>query len=223
MFKHIFLLFSVVSSVGVCRATISAPMQTATHVVCAPQASTDLVDVITINPNIRLDVRYATKNNFMNTELYSSSRCFLLRCVAEKLSKVQAELETKGFGLKVFDGYRPMPVQRAMWEKVPDERYVSNPAKGGRHTRGTAVDVTLVRFVDGLELEMPTGFDDFTESAWSDRIEGITKEAIKNRSLLQEVMTKHGFEIMTTEWWHFDVAGWRDYPTLECTFDELCI
>lgn len=219
MFKYAFLLLLgfCVYGVGLCENTqLVSP---AKAIACS--ASTDLVDVTAINHNIRLDVRYATKNNFMNTELYSSSRCFLLRFVAEKLSKVQLELEAQGLGLKVFDGYRPMPVQRAMWQKVPDERYVSNPAKGGRHTRGTAVDLTLIRLVDGSELEMPTGFDDFTERAGANATEGICQEAIKNRTLLQEVMTKNGFEIMATEWWHFDVTGWRDYPTLEFTFEAL--
>ena len=185
--------------------------------------TTQLVDIQTVNPNIKLDIRYATSDNFLGFPVYTKAACYLHRDAAIALSAVQEELEGAGLGLKVFDGYRPLHVQQQMWDRVQDERYVSNPAVNkGRHTRGTAVDLTIVDF-DGRELEMPSGFDDFTERAHSD-FQGISEEAKKNRALLKSVMEKHGFEQFPFEWWHFDYAGWKNdekYPPLNLTFDEL--
>jgi D-alanyl-D-alanine dipeptidase len=118
-----------------------------------------------------------------------------------------------GLGLKVWDGFRPMAAQWKFWELVPDERYVSDPRKGGRHTRGTAVDLTLIT-KEGQELLMPSEFDDFSEKAHRDYKEAPL-EAIWNRELLREVMESHGFEGLPSEWWHFDLKGWKDYPPLD--------
>lgn len=185
--------------------------------------STNLVNILTINPRIKLDIRYATKNNFLGFPVYSKEACYLHKDVANAVNKVQMELELCGLTLKIFDGYRPLHVQQVMWDKVKDERYVSNPAKNkGRHTRGTAVDLTLVDST-GKELEMPSEFDDFTEKAHSD-YQKVSFEALKNRELLKLVMEKYGFEQLPTEWWHFDFIGWKDdvkYPPLNYTFEEL--
>src|SRR6185295_14858120 len=118
-------------------------------------------------------------------------RCYLRRFAAERLSAVQTELETMGLGLKVWDGYRPLSVQKQFWALVPDERYVASPVKGSRHNRGAAVDVTLVDRTGG-ELEMPTKFDDFTEAASANA--PCSQMAAENRKLLQRVMKKHGFQ-----------------------------
>ncbi len=184
-------------------------------------ASSDLVDVATVNAGIKLDIRYATNNNFTGKKIYDKARCFLLRFVAEKLDHVHKKLAKRGLGLKVFDGYRPLAAQRKMWVLVPDERYVSNPAKGGRHTRGTTVDVTLVTLADGKEVEMPTPFDDFTERAHADTTEGISPKAIANRSLLRSLMEAEGFIALPTEWWHFDVKDWLAYAPLDLSFEEI--
>lgn len=178
----------------------------------------DLVDLQSVNPRIRIDLRYATADNFVGKAMYRTSKCFLRREVAECLSKVQAELETLGLGLKVWDGYRPLSVQKEFWKLVPDERYVASPVKGSRHNRGAAVDLTLVDR-DGRELEMPTKFDDFTENAGA--FAPCSESAAENRKLLQRVMKAHGFEILPTEWWHFDAAGWERYEVLDLSFEEV--
>lgn len=180
----------------------------------------DLVDVGATIAGIALDVRYATPRNFTNRRLYPQPRCFLRRSAAAKLAAVQAELARRGLGLKVFDCYRPLSVQRIMWELVPDERYVADPAKGSRHNRGAAVDLTLVRLSDGAELSMPTDYDDFTEKAHRG-YQGATLEQAHNREELERVMTRHGFIGLPTEWWHFDAEDWRAYSVLDIAFAEI--
>jgi D-alanyl-D-alanine dipeptidase len=183
----------------------------------------DLVDVRSINPTICIELRYATDNNFTGKTVYDCppDKCFVLKCVAEKLDLIQKELEKLGLGLKIWDGLRTFEAQKRFWKICPDERYVSNPKKGGRHTRGTTVDVTLVHLSDGSELAMPTEFDNFTQKARSDYMD-LPEEVIKNRMLLQNVMTKHGFSMITAEWWHFDLSNWRDFsPLKEVDFSDL--
>ncbi len=177
----------------------------------------NLVDISKAIPDILLDIRYATTNNFLGFPVYAKPACYLHKNVADALIAVQKELSSVGLGLKIFDGYRPLSVQQVMWDAVQDERYVSNPAKNkGRHTRGTAVDLTLVNR-EGVELEMPTPFDDFTEKAHSNYSD-LPETALQNRALLAEVMKRHGFQQLPTEWWHFDFEGWRDdskFPPLD--------
>jgi D-alanyl-D-alanine dipeptidase len=178
----------------------------------------DLVEVQSINPRIRIDLRYATANNFVGKAMYRVNKCFLRREVAERLSKVQEDLEALGLGLKIWDGYRPLAVQKEFWRLVPDERYVASPVKGSRHNRGAAVDLTLVDR-DGKELEMPTEFDNFTEDAGA--YAPCSERAAENRKLLQRMMKAHGFEIFPTEWWHFDATGWEKYEVLDLGFEEI--
>lgn len=180
-----------------------------------------LVDIRTVNPNIRLDIRYATTNNFLKRQLYKEARCALRAGVAQKLSRVQEDLQQRGLGLKVFDCYRPLSVTTQMWEVLPDSRYVANPANGSRHNRGAAVDLTLVDS-SGAELEMPTEFDDFTEKAARDyRGNDVSPEALKNSQLLEEVMKKHGFVPLVTEWWHYDAADWKKFAILDIPFSAI--
>jgi zinc D-Ala-D-Ala dipeptidase len=183
----------------------------------------NLVNLSVINPDIVFDIRYAVSNNFLGVPVYPKAVCYLHKEAAEALNQVQQELSSKQLGLKVFDGYRPLSVQQVMWDAIQDERYVSNPAKNkGRHTRGTAIDLTLID-QKGNELEMPTGFDDFTERAHSDYSQ-LSEAALKNRSLLKEVMNRHHFQQLPTEWWHFDFEGWQDdvkYPPLDIGLEEL--
>ncbi|MGC3960422.1 MAG: M15 family metallopeptidase [Verrucomicrobiota bacterium] len=174
----------------------------------------DLVDVQKVIPDVVLDIRYATTNNFTGQKLYPFAKCYLRRAAAEKLAAVQTELKPLGYGLKIYDGYRPLSVQRKMWEVFPQPGYVADPKKGSRHNRGAAVDVTLIRLSDGGELSMPTPYDDFTERAHRNFMD-LPAEAIQNRGLLERVMTEHGFVGLPTEWWHFDDANWRDHPLLD--------
>lgn len=188
-----------------------------TQAIVPPQAK--LVDIRSISPNVKLDIRYATKNNFTKQQLYRQARCLLMPKVADSLSKVQADLETRGLSLKVYDCYRPLSVQKLMWKIVHDDRYVANPANGSRHNRGSAVDVTLVNKF-GKELEMPTGFDDFSDRAHTD-YNNISKAAKENRQTLEAVMAKRGFVALQTEWWHFDAKGWEQSPLMDIAFEAI--
>ena len=172
-----------------------------------------LVDIRTVNRNIRLDIRYATANNFLKRKLYSTPKCALRSSVAQKLALVQTDLEKVGLGLKVYDCYRPFSVTKQMWEVLPDPNYVANPARGSRHNRGAAVDLTLVDRT-GKELEMPTPFDDFTAKAHRDYAGG-SAQSRKNRQLLEDAMKKQGFIGITTEWWHFDSEDWQKFAILD--------
>lgn len=172
-----------------------------------------LIDIRSVNPNIVIDIRYATENNFMQRKLYRAARCVLRVSVARKLSLVQADLEKLGLGLKVYDCYRPLSVQRQMWRFLPDARYVANPTRGSRHNRGAAVDVTLVDR-NGNELEMPTGYDNFTVRSHRN-YRGTRPRARRNRQLLEAAMKNRGFISIRTEWWHFDAANWRKFSILD--------
>lgn len=173
----------------------------------------ELVDVKKYIPNIQIDLKYATTDNFTQQIVYGFNYCLLRKETVIKLKKVQNELEKMGLGLKIWDGFRPFYAQEKFWEFMPDERYVSNPKKGGRHTRGTALDLTLIT-KDKKELLMPSLFDDFSEKAHRD-YKNASEEEIINRTILEKVMEKHGFIGYSTEWWHFDLEGWENFPPIE--------
>ena len=168
------------------------------------------IEVKKLDPSIRIDIRYATDSNFTHQKLYPVAKCYLRLEAAESLRAVQRDLKKIGLGLKVLDGYRPLSVQEKMWKILPDTNYVANPAVGSRHNRGTAVDVTLVDSL-GHELQMPTGFDNFTDMAHRDYM-NLPENVIKNRELLDQLMERHGFVGLSTEWWHFDLKDWKKYP-----------
>lgn len=186
----------------------------------AADPSKRLVDAQSVEPSLRLDVRYATPNNFMQTTLYPVARVFVRQPVAEALRDVQRELATKHLGLKLFDGYRPYRVTERMWEPIRNPDFVADPAKGSRHNRGAAVDLTVVDLATGNELAMPTPYDDFTSHARQD-FNDLPAEVIANRALLRDVMTRHGFEPLPSEWWHFDFAGWDRYELMDLDLAEL--
>lgn len=187
---------------------------------CAsPKRRDELVDLQKMIPRVKLDIRYATTNNFTGKVLYPVAKCYLRREPAEHLKAVQLELRELGFGLKIFDGYRPLSVQKKMWAIFPDDNFVANPAKGSRHNRGAAVDLTLIR-TDGTELEMPTPYDDFTEKAHRKYMK-LPGQVLRNRQLLEDVMTRHGFRGLDTEWWHFDYQGAMKYEILDVDYAEL--
>lgn len=180
----------------------------------------ELVDLATLDAGFIFDLRYATADNFTKTVLYPVAKAYLHRNTADALVRVQHELETQGLGLKIFDAYRPLVVQRQMWNLIHDARYVSNPAiNAGRHTRGTAIDLTLVDR-DGQEMPMPTGFDDFTGHARRNA-PGTPADAARNSKLLESAMVKHGFIPYPFEWWHFDFRDWKKRPPLDVPLDQL--
>ncbi len=187
---------------------------------CKVDQAQKMVNLRTFIPNVRIDCMYATDRNFTGKVIYKEPKCYLLKEVAEQLKKVQAELNKKGLGILVWDAYRPMEAQKRLWEVFPDPRYVAPPDKGGKHTRGTSIDLTIIQLSNGKQLEMPTEFDNFTKKAWLDS-DDCSDEAKKNRTMLITAMKKYGFEPIKTEWWHFDYKGWRDLPPLQITFDQL--
>jgi D-alanyl-D-alanine dipeptidase len=179
-----------------------------------------LVAVTAAHARIRLDIRYATTNNFTGRKVYPCAKAYLRRTTAAKLARAEDDLEQQGLGLKVYDAYRPLAVQKIFWELVPDENYVANPAQGSRHNRGGAVDVTLVRLDTGAELPMPSGYDDFSAKAHY-AYTNLAANVISNRALLRATMTRCGFVPMETEWWHFDDTNWPAFELLDVGLDQL--
>jgi len=163
-------------------------------------------------PGITVDLPYSRTDNFFRQKFYTDARALLRPATAKKLAAAEAEFEKLGLHLKVWDAWRPLSVQREMWKVLPDSRYVANPARGSRHNRGAAVDVTLMK--GGRELEMPTRFDDFTPRAYADATD-VSDAAKRNRAQLRTVMERHGFEALKTEWWHFDDVDWQKYDIVE--------
>ena len=183
-------------------------------------AARELVNLDSLGAGFRFDLRYATPDNFMHATLYPVAKAYLNRDAARALIEVQHDLAAQGLGLKIFDAYRPLSVQQRMWDLIHDERYVSNPAiNAGRHTRGTAVDLTLVDR-EGKDLPMPTPFDDFTERAHRNAA-GIPADAAHNAKVLEDAMVKRGFLPFAFEWWHFDHRDWKKHPPLDVALDQL--
>lgn len=183
------------------------------------QQGVSLVNVNKLDSTIVLDIRYATPHNFTGEIIYSKARAYLVEPAAKALVKVQRELRERGFGLKIYDAYRPLSAQWKLWKIKPDPDYVADPGHGSRHNRGAAVDVTLIDLT-GKEIPMPTPYDTFSEKAHSN-YKDLPDTVIKDRTLLQKVMTKHGFIPLDTEWWHFDYRDWKNYPVLDINFEDI--
>ena len=185
-------------------------------------AARGLVEIAQLDSTIRLDIRYATANNFMGRPMYAQARAFLQRPAAEALLRVHRALRAKGYGVLVFDGYRPWAVTKKFWDETPPEKhaFVANPKKGSKHNRGCAVDLTLYDLKTGAEVVMPSPYDDFTPKA-SSSYTGGTGGQRKMRALLRTAMEAEGFRVEPGEWWHFDHRTWRDYPILDIPFEEL--
>lgn len=173
-------------------------------------------------PTVHLQVRYATSNNFMKKVLYPQARIFCRREVAESLKRVQARLAEHDLSLLVFDGYRPWRITKKMWDDTPPEnhKFVADPAKGSKHNRGGAVDLTLMSLKTGRPLEMTSAYDEFSPRA-AFNYAGGTAQSHKNRDFLRRVMESEGFQVLPHEWWHFDYKGWKNFPLLDYSFDEL--
>lgn len=176
-------------------------------------SKSDIIDILAVDSTFVLDIRYATDNNFTKKILYPSAKAKLRREAAESLASVQKELRVHNLGLKIYDGYRPLAIQWKLWQIVPNEDFVANPNKGSKHNRGAAVDLTIIDSL-GNELEMPTGYDDFTEKA-SHAYMNLTERAKTNRAFLKDVMTRHGFLPIKSEWWHYDFRGWEQFDIMD--------
>ena len=182
----------------------------------------DLVELVTLDPTIKLDVRYATTNDFLGTPVYTQARAFLQRPAAEALVRANHELKGLGYGLIIHDGYRPWYVTKIFWDATPDDKkiFVADPQSGSKHNRGCAVDLSLYDLKTGLEVEMPSGYDEMSERAYAD-YPGGTDEERARRAVLKQAMEKQGFAVIPKEWWHFDYKDWKQYPILNVKFEDL--
>ena len=183
--------------------------------------STDfLVNILEVEPTIRLEIIYATKDNFTGLAVYPTPLCFFRPKVAAKLKEIQTRLKGEGLGLKIYDGYRPHSVQKFFFELLPDPNFIADPAIGSNHNRAAAVDLTLIDLATGKELEMPTKVDSFEIKSHS-YYPHLSDAALRNRSLLQYYMVEGGFEVLQREWWHFNCSEAKEYEILDISFYDL--
>ncbi|MEN7548936.1 M15 family metallopeptidase [Rapidithrix thailandica] len=182
----------------------------------------ELVELSKVIPNVKYDIRYSKSNNFMGVPFYTLERAFLQRPAVQALAKVAKVLERQGLGLLIHDAYRPWYVTKMFWEGAAPvhRRYLANPAKGSRHNRGCAVDLSLYDLKSGKPVEMVSGYDEFSIRAYA-LYPGGTEQQRWHRDLLRQVMTAYGFVSIKNEWWHFDYYQWKKYPILNLRFEEL--
>ena len=182
----------------------------------------ELADLTTLDPTIKLDIRYATSDNFLSTPLYDQPRAVLQRPAAEALSRAHRALMKQGYGLLIHDAYRPWWVTKVFWEATPVQwrKFVADPAQGSRHNRGCAVDLTLYDLRTGAVVQMPGVYDEMSERSYPSYAGG-TPEQRRLRDLLRAAMEREGFAVYETEWWHFDFKDWQQYPILNIPFETI--
>ena len=187
-----------------------------------PFRKTDLVELVKLDPTIRLDIRYATKNNFLGKKVYKEARAFLQRPAAEALVRVNQKLRSQGYGLVVHDGYRPWAVTKAFWDATPEDKkiFVADPAKGSRHNRGCAIDLSMFDLKTGVTVRMPSEYDEMTERSHIN-YECATPETKRLREILRSAMVAEGFAVYEPEWWHYDYKDWKEYPIGNVKFSEI--
>ena len=180
-----------------------------------------MIELIDLDNSLKLDIRYATANNFMGRQVYPEARAFLQRPAAEAVVRVHTKLKDQGLGLVIYDGYRPWAITKLFWESVaPQHRiFVADPAKGSKHNRGCAVDLSIFDLKSGNDVPMPSGYDEFSERA-SPRYTGGTEEERRNRDLLRSLMEAEGFIVNNNEWWHFDHQDWEQYAINDISFAD---
>ena len=182
----------------------------------------DLLELIKLDPTIKLDIRYARSDNFVGRKVYPEARAFLQRPAAEALVRVHRKLKKQGLGLVVYDGYRPWTITKLFWDVTPQDKriFVANPKTGSRHNRGCAVDLSIFNLKTGRQIPMPSDFDEFSERA-NPTYEGGTEKQRANRDLLRTLMEAEGFTVNSNEWWHFDFNRWQDYGIYDLAFTEI--
>ncbi|MEO6689567.1 MAG: M15 family metallopeptidase [Dokdonella sp.] len=182
----------------------------------------DLVELSKLDAGIKLDIRYATSNNFLRTPLYSQARAFLQRPAAEALVRVQRALASEGYGLLVHDAYRPWYVTKLFWDATPQDKhnFVADPAKGSRHNRGCAVDLTLYELNSGRAVEMTSLYDEMSERAYPTYAGGSDAQR-ERRDLLRRHMEEEGFAVYEFEWWHFDYRDWQSFAIQNVRFEAI--
>lgn len=182
----------------------------------------ELVDLTTLDPTIKLDIRYATTNNFLSTIFYSLPRAFMQRPAAEALVRAHRKLKKLGYGLLIHDAYRPWYVTRVFWDATPNDKkiFVADPARGSRHNRGAAVDLTLYDLKTGTPVQMVGTYDETTDRSYPDYPGGTSLQRW-HRKLLRGEMESEGFTVYEAEWWHFDFMNWQQYPIMNLPFDRI--
>jgi zinc D-Ala-D-Ala dipeptidase len=182
----------------------------------------DLVELIKLDRTIKLDIRYATSNNFLGRPVYTEARAFLQRPAAEALVRANKALRKKGYGLIIHDGYRPWSVTKIFWDATPADKkeFVADPSQGSRHNRGCAVDLSLFDLKIGKEVVMPSGYDEMTERSHINYPGGV-EEQRRLRDMLRASMEAEGFAVYEPEWWHYDYKDWKEYPILNISFSEI--
>lgn len=181
-----------------------------------------MIELRELSTSIKLDIKYAAPDNFVGRPVYTEARTFLQRPAAEALVRVHNELKKQRLGLLIYDAYRPWSITKLFWEVVREDQrsYVADPAKGSKHNRGCAVDLSIYDRKTGKPLPMPSGYDEFNERA-SPEYSGGTDEERKNRDLLRRSMEAEGFTVNANEWWHFDYNGWQDFAIYDISFSEI--
>lgn len=182
----------------------------------------DLVELVALDPTIKLDIRYATANNFVGRPVYTEARAFLQRPAAEALVRAHHALNETGYGLLVFDGYRPWSVTKLFWDVTPRSKreFVANPKEGSKHNRGCAVDLSLYDLRTGSEVKMPSAYDEMSPRSYPGYAGGTAEER-ERRDLLRAAMEAQGFTVEPNEWWHFNCKEWREYPILDIPFSAI--
>ena len=197
---------------------------------CAPKPpyesgnfkNSDLVELIHLDSTIKLDIKYATTDNFTGRPVYTEARAFLQRPAAEALIKAHNKLKKEGYGLVLFDGYRPWAITKIFWDITPEEdkKFVADPKKGSRHNRGCAIDLSLFDLKTGKTVQMPGEYDEMTDRSYPD-YKGGSDEERRLRDLLRSKMEAQGFTVYEFEWWHFDFHDWRAYKIQNIPFSEI--
>ncbi len=180
-----------------------------------------MIELTKLDNTIKLDIRYATDDNFVGQKVYPEARAFLQTPAAEAVVRVHRALAVDGLGLVIFDGYRPWTITKLFWEVTPEDKrkFVANPERGSKHNRGCAVDLSIFDLATADLIAMPSGFDEFTERASPD-YPGGTVEETTNRDMLRRLMEAEGFSVNPNEWWHFDFKDWESYAILDISFAE---
>ena len=187
-----------------------------------PFREPELRELVKLDPTIKLDIRYAKRNNFLGRPVYKEARAFLQKPAAEALVRAHQKLREKGYGIVVFDGYRPWSVTKIFWDVTPHDKkiFVADPSQGSRHNRGCAVDLSLFELATGKIVQMPSEYDEMTERAHINYA-CATPEAKHLREMLRSAMESEGFAVYEPEWWHYDYKDWKQYPIQNIPFSKI--
>jgi zinc D-Ala-D-Ala dipeptidase len=216
--NKLWLVLFILTMTSTCHAAQRPPKETGKFL------ASNLVDIAKLEPSIKLDIRYASSNNFLGRPVYTQARALLQRPAAKAVQRAHKALLVQGYGLMITDAYRPWSVTKIFWESVtPEQRaagFVANPSQGSRHNRGCAVDITLYDVKTGKEVAMPSAVDEMSDRA-SPNYTGGELEARRLRDLLRKEMEAVGFKVLENEWWHFDYQDWQKYRIQNKQFEDL--